>query len=51
MHISDIPNNFKQWQVFEDDERIQGFMLMIDEYRNMNIDLDEEEESSAGKPS
>jgi hypothetical protein len=32
--------------VFEDEEHIKRFLTLIDEYLNLNIDLDEEEDGT-----
>ena len=39
-----IPENIKQWRVFEDDIEINKFLELTDEFSNMLIDQDEEEE-------
>jgi hypothetical protein len=43
MHRPAIPDNIKQWQVFKDEEQIQRFLLMVDEYTNINIYSDGED--------
>ena len=35
-----IPDNFKYWQVFEDDLQIKRFLEMSDEFFNTNIDAE-----------
>ena len=53
-HRLDIPNNVKYWQVFEDDDNIESFLTLSDDYENMAIDEEEEgveiEELSTEKP-
>ena len=49
-----IPDNVKYWQVFEDDDNIESFLTLYDDYENMATDEEEEgveiEELSAEKP-
>jgi hypothetical protein len=44
MHMHVVPDNRKPWQYFEDDEQIKRFFTMVDEYTNMSIYSDGEEE-------
>ena len=39
-----IPDNVKYWQVFEHDSHINRFMTLTDEFENLAIDQDKEEE-------
>ena len=41
-HRPAIPDNFKYWQVFEDDDHIESFLTLSDGYENMSIDEEEE---------
>lgn len=43
MHRPSIRYNVKHCQVFEDNERIERFMTMIDEFVGTEIDTDHEE--------
>ena len=53
-HRPTIPDNVKYWQVFEDDDHIESFLTLSDDYENMAIDEEEEgdeiTEISAEKP-
>lgn len=53
-HRPAIPNNVKYWQVFEDDDHIESFLTLTDEFENMVIDEEEEgvklEELSTEEP-
>ena len=40
-HRPTIPDNVKYWQVFEDDDHIESFLTLIDEFENMVIDEEE----------
>lgn len=42
-HRPSIPDNVKNWQVFEDDQQIKEFFTMVEEFQGTNIDQDEEE--------
>jgi hypothetical protein len=44
-----VPDNIKYWQVFEDDKQIESFLKMENEFENMNIDeeYDDEEVDAA----
>jgi hypothetical protein len=33
-----IPNNIEHWQVFDHEKKVERFLLMSDEFANMNID-------------
>jgi hypothetical protein len=35
-----VPDNMKQWQVFDDDKQVERFLLMTDEFANTKIDGD-----------
>jgi len=37
-HSPAVPDNIKQWQVFEDDKQVERFLLMSDEFANTNFD-------------
>ena len=37
-HRPSIPNNIQHWQVFEDDEQLRKFLESIDEFAEMHID-------------
>jgi len=39
-HRPSIPNNVKDWQVFEDDTQINGFLTLQQEFSGLNIDAD-----------
>ena len=41
-HRPTIPNNVKYWQVFENDDHIESFLTLSDDYENMEIDEEEE---------
>ena len=41
-HRPTIPDNVKYWQVFEDDDHIESFLTLSDDYENMAIDEEEE---------
>jgi hypothetical protein len=41
-HRPSIPDNIKNWQVFKDDQKIQRFLETIDEFSNISIDQDNE---------
>jgi hypothetical protein len=43
-HRPSIPNNIKNWQVFKDDEDIQRFLKTIEEFSNISIDQDNEDD-------
>lgn len=53
-HRPSIPNNVKYLQVFEDDDHIESFLTLSDDYENMATDVEEEgveiEELSTKKP-
>ena len=38
-----IPDNFKHWQVFEDEEQVKRFLETVGEFSNLEIDSCEEE--------
>jgi hypothetical protein len=37
-HRLAVPDNIKYWQVFEDENQVESFLQMSDEFANMNID-------------
>ena len=39
-HRPSIPNNVKDWQVFEDDTQINNFLTLQQEFTGLNIDAD-----------
>lgn len=39
-HRPTIPNNVKDWQVFENDEQINSFLTLQQEFSSLNIDND-----------
>ena len=39
-HRPTVPNNVKDWQVFEDDDQINNFLTLEHEFSNINIDTD-----------
>lgn len=39
-HKPTVPNNVKDWQVFENDAQINNFLTLEDEFSNINIDMD-----------
>jgi ribonuclease HI len=41
-HRPSIPDNIKNWQVFKDDQEIQRFLKTIEEFSNISIDQDNE---------
>ena len=43
-HRLAIPDNVKYWKVFEDDDHIESFLTLSDDYENMAIDDEEEGE-------
>ena len=43
-HRPSIPDNVKYWQVFEVDSHINKFLTLSDEFENLTIDGDREEE-------
>ena len=53
-HRLAIPDNVKYWQVFEDDDHIESFLTLSDDYENMAIGEEEEGDKitkiSAKKP-
>lgn len=53
-HRPTILDNVKYWQVFEDDDHIESFITLSNDYENMEIDEEEEgveiTEISAEKP-
>ena len=42
-HRPAIPDNVKYWQVFEDDEHIESFLTLYDDFENIAIDEEREE--------
>jgi len=40
-HRPDVPNNVKDWQVFESDEQINNFLTLEHEFSNISIDMDD----------
>jgi hypothetical protein len=45
-HRPSIPDNIKHWQVFKDDEEIQRFLKTIEEFSNISIDQDDEDDEA-----
>jgi hypothetical protein len=43
-HRPSIPDNIKNWQVFKDGEEIQIFLNTIEEFSNISIDQDNEDD-------
>jgi hypothetical protein len=43
-HKPSIPDNIKIWQVFKDDEEIQRFLKTIEDFSNISIDQDNEDD-------
>jgi hypothetical protein len=43
-HRPSIPDNTKNWQVFKDDQEIQIFLKTIEEFSNISIDQDNEDD-------
>lgn len=41
-HRPTIPDNVKYWQVFEDDEHIESFLTLSDDFKNIAIDEEQE---------
>ena len=39
-HRPTVPNNVKDWQVFENDAQINNFLTLEGEFSNINIDMD-----------
>ena len=39
-HRHAVPNNIKDWQVFEDDAQINNFLTLQHEFSGLNIDMD-----------
>ena len=39
-HRPAVPNNVKDWKVFENDTQINNFLTLEHEFSNINIDLD-----------
>lgn len=39
-HRSVVPNNIKDWQVFENDAQINNFLILQQEFSGLNIDVD-----------
>jgi hypothetical protein len=37
-HRPIVPDNIKHWQVFDDDNQVERFLLMSDKFANTNID-------------
>ena len=44
MYRASILDNIKQWKVFEDDDQINNFLNLVEEYEKMHIDSKEEKE-------
>ena len=44
-HRPSIPNNVKDWQVFEDDMQINNFLTLQQEFAGLNIDTDRASQS------
>ena len=39
-HRPSVPNNVKDWQVFQNDAQINNFLTLEGEFLNTNIDMD-----------
>ena len=39
-HRPSVPNNVKDWKVFQNDAQINNFLTLEDEFSNTNIDMD-----------
>ena len=39
-HRPSVPNNVKDWQVFEDDAQINNFLTLQQEFSGLNIDME-----------
>lgn len=39
-HILAIPDNLKNWQVFDSDKQINNFLTLDEEFSSINIDVD-----------
>ena len=39
-HKPSIPNNLRKWQIFENDQQINNFLTLDNEFVNTNIDTD-----------
>jgi len=40
-----VPNNVKDWQVFENDSQINNFLTLEHEFSTINIDMDAMDDS------
>jgi hypothetical protein len=40
-HMPTVPDNIKQWQVFDDEKQVERFLLMSYEFANTNIDRED----------
>jgi hypothetical protein len=45
-HRTAIPENIKHWQVFSDDLELQRFLHTIDEFSNISIDQESQEDEN-----
>jgi hypothetical protein len=45
-HRTTIPDNIKHWQVFSDDLELQRFLHTIDEFSNISIDQEIQEDEN-----
>jgi hypothetical protein len=45
-HITTIPDNIKHWKVFSDDSKLQRFLHTIDEFSNISIDQESQEDEN-----
>jgi len=45
-----LESNVKYWKVFEDDDEINGFLQVIDEFSEMHIEQDNETVEESNKP-
>ena len=48
-HRPAIPDNIKYWQVFENDDHIEKFLTLSDDYKNMAIDEEREEDQGINR--
>jgi ribonuclease HI len=45
-----LPDNVKLWKVFEDDAELTRFLAVIDEFADLQVDLENEHDEYADKP-
>jgi len=46
-HRPSVPNNVKDWQVFEDDTQINNFLTLQQEFSGLNIDVEAANDAQA----